>query len=90
MQNINQIHPFVSVYASHRSKNRAVNYYFGQISDTRSCSYSYQGRCGGRWADAWFNLGLACTTGACFILVGPVWGRCAGVAGAWFLLTGSK
>ena len=23
----------------------------------------------------------------CFILVGPVWGRCAGVAGAWFLLT---
>ena len=28
--------------------------------------------------------------GACFILVGPVWGRCAGVAGAWFLLTGGN
>ena len=44
-------------------------------------------RCGGRWADAWFNLGPAGTAGACFILEGPVWGRCAGVAGAWFLLT---
>ena len=40
----------------------------------------------GRWADAWFNLGLAGTAGACFILLGPVC-RCAGVAGAWFILT---
>ena len=38
MQNINQIHPFVSVYASHSSKHSAVNYHFSQISDTRSCS----------------------------------------------------
>ena len=38
MQNINQIDPFVSVYASHRSKHSAVNYHFSHISDTRSCS----------------------------------------------------
>jgi len=34
----------------------------------------------------WFNLGLAGPAGVWFILVGPVWRWCAGVAGAHFTL----
>ena len=51
--------------------------------------YTIRAGVGGRWADAWFNLGLAGTAGVCFILVGPVC-RCTGVAGAWFILTREK
>ena len=38
----------------------------------------------------WFNLGLAGPAGVWFILVGPVWRWCAGVAGAHFTLTAGK
>ena len=38
-------------------------------------------------AGVWFNLGLAGMAGAWFVLVGPVWRRCASVAAARFTMT---